>query len=173
MGDLVELAGEVDRVAVREVPAVGKLHRQELVARLQDGCVDGEVRLAAGVRLDVRMLGAEKGLRTVDRKLLHDVHMLATGVKPLARITLGILVREDAAAGFHDGGQREVFRCDQLDVVLLAGLFGLHGGKHCRIERGEFRGVDAHCGGCEVRLESIHAALPSGACQSDSLGVLP
>ena len=40
---VVEGAGEVDRQAVREVAAVGKLHGQQRVTRLQKGEVHGQV----------------------------------------------------------------------------------------------------------------------------------
>ena len=59
--------------------------------------VDRGVRLRAGVRLDVRVLGAEQRLGTVDRELLGDVDVLAAAVVAGARVALGVLVREHAA----------------------------------------------------------------------------
>ena len=53
MRDLVEFAGEIRRMAVGEMAAVGEVHGQDLVARLEHGEVDGHVRLRAAVRLDV------------------------------------------------------------------------------------------------------------------------
>jgi len=61
--DLVDLAREVRGVAVREVAAVVQVEGEDLVAGLQDGVVDGLVRLRAGVRLDVDVVGAPQLLR--------------------------------------------------------------------------------------------------------------
>ena len=58
--DLVELAGEVQRVAVREVAAVGEVHAEHRVARLDSGEVDRHVGLRARVRLHVGVVGAEQ-----------------------------------------------------------------------------------------------------------------
>src|ERR1044071_5321266 len=61
--DLVAEAGEVQGVAVREVPAVREVHAENRVAVLQGREVDGHVRLRARVRLHVRVLRAEYLLR--------------------------------------------------------------------------------------------------------------
>ena len=58
--DVVELAGEVQRMAVREVAAVREVHAEDGVAGLEQREVDGHVRLRAGVRLHVGVLGAEQ-----------------------------------------------------------------------------------------------------------------
>ena len=58
--DLVQPAREVDRRAVGEVAAVGEVHAQDPVARLEDAEVGGHVGLGAGVRLDVDVLGARE-----------------------------------------------------------------------------------------------------------------
>ena len=60
--DRVELAGEVQRVAVREVAAVRQVHAEHRVARLEQRQVDGHVGLRARVRLHVDVLGAEQRL---------------------------------------------------------------------------------------------------------------
>ena len=44
-------------------------------------------------------------------------------VVPPAGITLGILVVEDAAAGFLDGGAGVVFAWDEAQLVVLTLLF--------------------------------------------------
>ena len=61
----------------------------------EHGHEDGHVRLRAGVRLDVGVLGAEELLRALDRERLGDVDELAAAVVALARIALGVLVGED------------------------------------------------------------------------------
>ena len=64
--DRVELAGEVERMAVRQVAAVRQVHAEHGVARLQQREVDRHVRLRAGVRLHVGVLGAEQLLGARD-----------------------------------------------------------------------------------------------------------
>ena len=61
--DLEVLAGEVQLHAVRQVPAVGEVEAEDRVARLEGGEEDGHVRLRAGVRLHVGVVGAEELLR--------------------------------------------------------------------------------------------------------------
>ena len=100
--DRVELAGEVQRMAVREMAAVREVHAEDGVARLEQREVDGHVRLRARVRLHVRVLGAEQRLRARDGRALDDVDVLAAAVVAPARIAFGVLVREDRAGGFEN-----------------------------------------------------------------------
>ena len=51
--DLVKFAGEIRRMAVGEMAAVGEIHGEDFVAGLQHGEINGHVRLRAAVRLDV------------------------------------------------------------------------------------------------------------------------
>ena len=86
--DVVQLAGEVERMTVREVAAVGQVHAQHRVARLYGGEVHRHVGLRARVRLHVRVLGAEQLLGSGDRERLGDIHELAPAVIAPARIAL-------------------------------------------------------------------------------------
>ena len=74
----------------------------------------------AGVRLDVRVLGAEELLRAVDRELLDLVDDLAAAVVPLARVALGVLVRRHRPDRLEHGRPGEVLGGDQLDLAALA-----------------------------------------------------
>ena len=100
--------------------AVRELEREDRVARLQRGHVDGHVRLGACVRLDVRVLGSEERLRAVDRGLLDLVDDVAAAVVALARVALGVLVRRHRADGLEHARPREVLGRDQLDLAPLA-----------------------------------------------------
>ena len=93
--------------------------REDRVARLQDGHVRRHVRLGAGVRLDVRVLGPEQLLRAVDGELLDLVDDLAAAVVAAARVPLGVLVRRHAADRLEHRGPREVLGRDQLDLAAL------------------------------------------------------
>ena len=100
--DGVQLAREIQRMTVREMPAVRQIHAQHGVARLQQREVHRHVRLGARVRLDVGVLGAEKRLRPIDRERFGDVDELAAAVVALARIPFGVFVGQDGTGGFED-----------------------------------------------------------------------
>ena len=117
---MVSLAGEVELVAVREVPAMGEVEPHDGVARLEHGGVGGLVGLRAGMRLHVDVLGAEKLFGAVAGQVLHHVGEFAAAVVALAGIAFGVLVGEDAAGGFENGFGGEVFAGDQLNLTVLA-----------------------------------------------------
>ncbi len=118
--DRVELAGEVERMAVGEMAAVREVHAEHGVARLQQGEVHGHVRLRARVRLHVGMFGAEQLLRAGDRQRLGDVDELAATVIALPGIPLGVLVGHDRAGRLEDRLADEVLGRDQLEPGVLA-----------------------------------------------------
>ena len=66
--------------------------------------------LAAGVGLHVDVVAAEQLLGALDGKVFGDVDEFAAAVVPLARITFGVLMRENASLRFPNGGRDEVFR---------------------------------------------------------------
>ena len=86
---------------------------------LRNGGHRGVVRLRAGVRLHVRVLGAEQLLGAIDRQLLDLVHDLAAAVVALSRQSLGVLVRERRPHRLEHGRRHEVLARDQLEPVLL------------------------------------------------------
>ena len=152
--DGVELAGEVQRMAVREVAAVREVHAEHGVARLQQREVDRHVRLRARVRLHVGVLGAEQLLRARDRQRLGDVDELAAAVVALARIAFGVLVGQHRAGRLQHRLADEVLRGDQLEAGVLAVLFVLDGVGDLRIGGGQRApagrgfGVRAHACRC-------------------------
>ena len=151
--DRVEAAREVDLEAVGQVASVVEAQREHGVARLQQPVVHRHVRLGAGVRLDVRVLGAEKRLGAVDRELLDLVHDLAASVVALAGIALGVLVRRHRADGLEHARPREVLGGDQLDLVPLALRLARDQRRDVGVELREPRGpqalelVGGHCHG--------------------------
>ena len=135
--DRVQAAREVDLQPVRQMAAVRQLQREDRVARLQDREVDGHVRLRPGMRLDVRVLRSEQGLRAVDRELFDLVDDLAAAVVAAPRIPLGVLVRRHAADGLQHRRPGEVLGRDELDLVALALELALEERRHLRIDLGE------------------------------------
>jgi hypothetical protein len=138
VGDDVEpFARHVQRHAVGQVAAFGQRHAHDGVARLQHGEEHALVGLRARVRLHVGGFGAEQLLDAVDRQLLGDVDVFAAAVVALARIAFGILVRQLGALRLHHGRRGVVLGRDQLDVILLAGVFLLDGIPQFRVDVGE------------------------------------
>ena len=90
---------------------------------LQHGHIHADIRLRAGVRLDVGMFGAEKLLGAVDRQLLGAVDEFAAAVIALAGIALGVLIGEHRAHRFEHRLGDEILRRDQLEAGGLAAHF--------------------------------------------------
>ena len=161
VGDDVEVAAAVrERMAVREVAAVGEVHPHDGVARFEDGEVDGHVGLGAGVRLDVGVLGAEEFLGAVDGDVLDDVGRPAAAVVPLPRISLGVLVREDGAHGGEDGLRDVVLRGDELESVVLALGFEADGVGDLRIDLRERALEKIVAGGGALFVNGGHGESP-------------
>ena len=135
--DRVELAREIQRMAVGEMPAVREVHPEHGVARLQQREIHGHVGLRARVWLHVGVLGAEQRLRAIDRERFGDVDELAAAVVALAWIAFGVLVRQHRACRFEDGAADEVFRRDQFEAVVLPALLVAHGLRDLGIGVGE------------------------------------
>ena len=64
----VHLPGKIERMPVRQVPAVREIHAEDRVAQLQRRHVDGNVRLRARMGLHVGVLRAKQRFRAVDRQ---------------------------------------------------------------------------------------------------------
>src|SRR5437016_11317820 len=101
MGDLKEFAGKIGFVAVSEMPAVAEIHRQNLVARLEEREIYRHVCAAAAVWLDIRVLGAEEFSSAVDRQLLGGVHVFTTAIPALARVAFGVFVGQHRTLRLH------------------------------------------------------------------------
>ena len=152
--DLVELAREVRPVPVGQVAAVREIHRQDPVAGLQHGEIHRHVGLRAGVGLHVDVLRAGEELAgAVEGELLHHVHVLAAAIPAAAGITLGVFVREDAALRLAHGGRSEVFRGDQLKVLVLAARLLFNGAEDVGIDVGKGRSVGLLGHGKQVGTE--------------------
>ena len=118
--DAVELAGEVELVAVGEVAAVREVEAEDGVAGGEQRHVGGGVGLRAGVRLHVDVLGAEELFGAVAGQVLDDVGELASAVVALAGVAFGVFVGEDGAGGLEHGAADEVLGGDHLQAFVLA-----------------------------------------------------
>ena len=118
------LAGERDLRAVGQVAAVREAHREDGVARLQEGPVHGDVGARAAVRLEVGVVGAEQGLGPLDAEGLRLVDDLAPAVVAASGVALGVLVRQRRAERGEDRGRGEVLAGDELQAVVEAVALG-------------------------------------------------
>ncbi len=118
--DAVELAGEVELMAVGEVAAVGEVEAEDAVTGLEEGHVSSGVGLGAGVGLDVDVLCAEELFGAIAGEIFNDVGEFTATVVALAGVAFGVFVGEDRSGGFEDGARDEVFRGDHLETLVLA-----------------------------------------------------
>ena len=81
--------------------------------RLEERAEHRHVRLRAGVRLHVGVVGAEQLLRAIDRELLGDVDEPAAAVVAVTRVPLGVLVVHRRGLRGEHRGARVVLRGDQ------------------------------------------------------------
>src|SRR5947209_3087963 len=138
----IENAGEADAAPMSEVAAMGQIHTQDRVSRLEDREVDGHVGLRPRMGLDVHMVRAEDLLGALDRQRLDHVHVLAAPIVAATRIALSVLVGHDRALRGQDRRAGEVLRRDQQDLVSLAtalladGLVDLGIGRLQRVRHG-------------------------------------
>ncbi len=81
---------------------------QNCVAGLQDSGVSLHIRLRSCMRLHVGILRAKELPGAVARQILDDIGELAATVVALARIALGIFVREHRAHSFQHSLANEI-----------------------------------------------------------------
>ena len=129
-------------MAVRQVAAVREVHAQHRVAGLQRGQIDGHICLRAGVRLHVRVLGAEKLLSRGQWQAARRCPRIRSRRNSASRrIAFGIFVGHHRAHRFEHRLGNEILRGDQLDAGGLAANFVAN---HCRNFRIHFVERPAH-----------------------------
>jgi hypothetical protein len=69
------------------------------------------------------MLRAKQSLGAINSQLLGNIHILAAPIPAFARITLCVLVCQNAALRFHDRATCEILRCNQFDIFPLPFFF--------------------------------------------------
>ena len=121
--DLKPFPRHVDGTAMRQMAAIRKTHPQNLVSRLQHCKKHGHIRLCAGVRLHVRMLGAKQLFGALNSKIFYNINVFATAVITFSRISFCVFVCQRAAHRLHDRFTDKIFRSDQFDLIPLPGKF--------------------------------------------------
>ena len=116
------------------MPAVGQVHAQHGIARLDQGEIHGQVGRSAAVGLYVGMVCLEELAGPVPGDVFHYVHTLTTAIIALAGVAFGVFVGQHSAHRCQHGRADDVFRRDQLDVAALAIVFALNRIAHLGIE---------------------------------------
>ena len=73
------------------------------------------------MRLDVGIVGRKTLLSAIYGQRLGNINVFAAAVVTLARIAFCILIGQDRALGLQHRPGNDILRCDQLDLILLAG----------------------------------------------------
>ena len=123
---------------------MGKAHAEDGVTGFQYGGIYGLVGLRAGVGLYVGIGGAEQFFHAFEGKLFGHIHVFAAAVVAFAGVAFGVFVGELAALGFHHGAADVVLGGNQLNVVLLALVFGGNGGGEVGIVFGDGDAAGKH-----------------------------
>ena len=151
--EVVVLAGHIHRRAVGQMTALRQVHAHNGIAQIEQGEVDSQIGLCAGVGLDVGVLCAEQLAGALDGDVLHLIHIDAAAVVTLAGQALGVLVGEHTAHGSHDGGRDDVLAGNELDVLALTGQLPVHGSPQFRVY-----GIDQADG---IHHFFVHFSYPS------------
>jgi hypothetical protein len=85
---------EIQRMTVRQMPAMREIHSQNLIAILDRRQIHGHVCLRTAVRLNVRVVSAKQLLRAIYRRLLDDVCPFTPAVVTFPGISFRVLVRK-------------------------------------------------------------------------------
>ena len=73
---------------------MAQVHPHHGVARIEHGRIDRVVGRRAAMGLDVRVLGLEQRLRTLDGESFDPIDVLAAAVVTLTRVAFGVFVVE-------------------------------------------------------------------------------
>ncbi len=133
--EVVELAREADRAAVRQVTALAQLHAHHRVAGLEQGEVHGHVGRAARIRLNVGVLRSEQLLGAVDGELLDVVDEADALVIPSPRITFGVLDIQVGGQTLQHRRRSVVFAGDEVEGAGVALAVALDQREDLRINR--------------------------------------
>ena len=102
-----------------QMSPAGEVHAHKGVPRLQQGRIGRQICLGSGMGLHIGVLCAEKRLGPVNGQPLNLVHIFASAVIPPPGIALGVLVGQATAHGGHHRRGGDVFRGDELNILLL------------------------------------------------------
>mmetsp|Transcript_14659 Transcript_14659/g.34798 ORF Transcript_14659/g.34798 Transcript_14659/m.34798 type:complete len:659 (+) Transcript_14659:337-2313(+) len=143
VGQGLEVDGCCRNLLLCSVVAVGQVSTGRQVqphhpgVRRKQRRVDGKVRRASGVGLDVHaplLLVQAEGLQcSILAKVLHLVNDLIATVVTIAGLALRVLVRQSRPQALHDCTRSEVLGGNELNATRLSGLLLLNEVVHHRV----------------------------------------
>jgi len=147
VGKCVEpFARKVRPRAVRQVPARGKRHPEDGIARRQQRQEHGLVCLRPGMRLDIGERAFKKPLGTIDRQRFNVVDKLAPAVIAAPGIALGVFVGQNRTLSLQHRPRDDVLAGDQFDLPLLAILLAIDRRRQFGIGLEQGGGIEAASG---------------------------
>ena len=87
---------------MRKVATISQAHPQHGVTWLHQRHIDSKICSGTGVWLDISIVGFKQRFRYFDRNILNDVNMLTPAIISLARVPLGVLIRQNRALRLQD-----------------------------------------------------------------------
>jgi hypothetical protein len=102
-----------------------QVHAHDGVAGLKQSEEDCQIGVGTTVGLDVGVLGAEELASSLTGDIFHNVNAIATAVVAFGGVALSVFIGEDAAGSQENGLGDDIFRGDELDVVLLTSKLGV------------------------------------------------
>src|SRR5262249_9166304 len=107
--------------------AVGEVHAQIAISRFEHSEIDCHVRLCSGMGLNISMIGGKQFLGARNRQGFDFIDELTAAVIPFSRISFGIFVSHDAALSFQHRFADNIFRSNELEVLLKPICFLMYG----------------------------------------------
>ena len=105
---------------MRQMPAVREIHTHERIALLEQSVEHRVVGVCAAVRLNIRVLRAEKLFRARNGERFDLIDELATAVIAFFGITFGVLIRKHRAGSLEHGFGNKVLARYKFDLGTLS-----------------------------------------------------
>ena len=108
---------------MRQMPAGIKRQSHNQVIGLQQSHINRGIGLRTGVRLHVGKCRIKQLFGTLNRQIFHHIDKLAAAIIASMRITFRIFIGHNRPLRFQHRRRHNIFRSNQLDLILLAAFF--------------------------------------------------
>src|SRR5210317_1161696 len=107
---IIKLSGKINRTAVGEMSAMGKVHAQYLIAGIQCGKINCHICLTPGMGLDISILCLKQVPGALDCEIFYNICIITAAIIALTGIPFSILVGEDRTLRLKDRLTDDIFR---------------------------------------------------------------
>ena len=107
--------------AMGQMPACGQRHTENRITGLQQRKIHRPVRLRTRMGLNVRKSTSEELFCAINCQFFRNIHEFTATVISAPRIAFGIFVGQHRTRCFEHRLGNDIFRGNQLDLILLAG----------------------------------------------------